>query len=155
MDGFVSKKVSVKGSNEEKNNIQISLDPIEVLITAAEVELAPIFFEFDQSNVTAQAAFELDKLVQIMKKYPELVISATSHTDDRGPESYNAILSDRRAKTTVQYVISQGIADTRISGIGKGESEPKIDCSAGCTRDQHAENRRSEFLIVNGSPISE
>jgi outer membrane protein OmpA-like peptidoglycan-associated protein/tetratricopeptide (TPR) repeat protein len=155
IDGFVSKKVSVKGSSEEEKNIQISLDPIEVLITAIEIDLAPIFFEFDQSNVTAQAAFELDKLVQIMKKYPELVISATSHTDNRGPESYNAALSDRRAKTTVQYVISKGIDESRISGIGKGESEPKIDCSAGCTRDQHAENRRSEFLIVTGSPVTE
>ncbi len=152
MDGFDSKKVTVKGSSEEENNVQISLDPIEVLIVAEKINLAPIFFEFDKSNTTAQAAFELDKLVQIMNKYPEMVISATSHTDERGPESYNANLSDRRAKTTVQYVISQGIDATRISGMGKGESEPKIDCSAGCTRDQHAENRRSEFIIVSGGP---
>ena len=89
MDGFDSKKVAVKGSNEEENNVQISLDPIEVLIAPASIELAPIYFEFDKSNITAQAAFELDKLVQIMNKYPELVINATSHTDVRGPESYN------------------------------------------------------------------
>jgi len=155
MDGFDSKKVPVKGSNEEENNIQISLDPIEVLITPIKIDLAPIFFEFDESNITAQAAFELDKLVQIMKKYPELVINATSHTDERGPESYNAGLSDRRAKTTVQYVISKGVDESRISGMGKGESEPKIDCTAGCTKDQHAENRRSEFLIVSGAPTAE
>ncbi|RED46234.1 OmpA family protein, partial [Winogradskyella eximia] len=102
-----------------------------------------------------QAAFELDKLVQIMTKYPELVIHATSHTDARGPEAYNAGLSERRAKTTVQYVISKGIDASRITGMGKGESEPKIDCSAGCTKEQHAENRRSEFLIVSGAPMTE
>lgn len=152
MDGFDSKKVPVKGSSEEENNVQVSLDPIEKLIVEDRIELEPIFFEFDKSNVTAQAAFELDKLVQIMNKYPEIVINATSHTDSRGPESYNERLSDRRAKTTVQYVISKGIAESRISGMGKGESEPKIDCASGCTKEQHAENRRSEFIIVSGGP---
>ncbi|WP_299121588.1 OmpA family protein [uncultured Winogradskyella sp.] len=152
MDGFNSKRVPVKGSSEEENNIQISLDPIEKLIVAEKINLAPIFFEFDKSNITDQAAFELDKLVQIMKKYPEMIIVANSHTDERGPESYNASLSDRRAKTTIQYVISQGIDESRISGSGKGESEPRIDCSSGCTKDQHAENRRSEFIIVSGGP---
>ena len=155
MDGFDSKKVPVKGSSEEENNVQISLEPIEVLITPIKIDLEPIFFEFDKSNITAQGAFELDKLVQIMKKYPDMVILATSHTDERGPESYNENLSERRAKTTVQYVISQGIDESRISGVGKGESEPKIDCSTGCTREQHAENRRSEFIIVSGAPQSE
>ncbi|MGJ8548303.1 OmpA family protein [Winogradskyella wichelsiae] len=155
MDGFESKKVQVKGSNEEENNVQISLDPIEKLILAETIDLAPIYFDFDKSNITAQAAFELDKLVQIMNKYPELKINATSHTDSRGPESYNTGLSDRRAKTTVQYVISKGIDEARISGEGKGESEPKVDCSAGCTKAQHAENRRSEFIIVTEEIIAE
>jgi outer membrane protein OmpA-like peptidoglycan-associated protein len=152
MNDYDSKKVSVKGSNEEELDVQISLDPIEKLIVADRIELEPIYFDFDKSNVTAQAAFELDKLVQIMTKYPDLVINATSHTDSRGPESYNARLSDRRAKTTVQYVISKGIDEARISGMGKGESEPKVDCSSGCTKEQHAENRRSEFIIVSGGP---
>ncbi|MUU79925.1 OmpA family protein, partial [Winogradskyella endarachnes] len=126
--------VPVKGVNEEENNVQISLDPIEKIIEHAQVVLAPIYFEFDKSNITAQGAFELDKLVQVMNKYPEMVIKATSHTDSRGSESYNANLSDRRAKTTVQYVISKGIDESRISGEGKGESEPKVDCSNGCTK---------------------
>ena len=152
MNEFDSKKVTVKGTNEEEFAVQISLDPIEKLIVADRIELAPIYFDFDKSNITAQAAFELDKLVQIMTKYPELVINATSHTDSRGPEAYNARLSDNRAKTTVQYVISKGIAEARISGMGKGESEPKVDCSAGCTKEQHGENRRSEFIIVSGGP---
>lgn len=149
MEDFESKKVTVKGTTDEENNVQISLDPIEKIIVAEQVVLAPIFFEFDKSNITAQGAFELDKLVQIMQKYPEMVIKATSHTDNRGPESYNANLSNRRAKTTVQYIISKGIDEARISGEGMGESEPKIDCSNGCTKEQHAENRRSEFLIIS------
>ncbi|WP_225037184.1 OmpA family protein [Winogradskyella sp. SM1960] len=154
MDGFDSKKVLIKGSNEEENNVQINLEPIEKLILAETIDLAPIYFDFDKSNITTQAAFELDKLVQIMNKYPEMKINAISHTDSRGPESYNTELSDRRAKTTVQYIISKGISEARISGEGKGETAAKVDCSAGCTKAQHAENRRSEFIIVDNQKIN-
>ena len=111
--------------------------------------LNPIYFEFDKSNITNQAAFELDKLVAIMKKYPEMVIRAESHTDSRGPASYNKSLSDRRAKSTAQYVISKGIGEERISGVGMGEEDPEIDCTSGCSKDEHAMNRRSEFIIVS------
>ena len=152
MEDYDSKKVAVSGTNEEELAVQISLDPIEKLIVADKIELQPIYFDFDKSNITAQAAFELDKLVQIMNKYPELVIKATSHTDVRGPASYNNRLSERRAKSTVQYVISKGIDESRISAEGKGESELKVDCGSGCTEEQHQENRRSEFIIVSGSP---
>ena len=152
MDGFDSKKVPVKGSSEEQNDVQISLDPIEKLIVEDRIELNPIYFEYDKSNVTAQAAFELDKLVQIMTKYPDIVISATSHTDYIGSNSYNLKLSDRRAKTTVQYVISKGIDKARITGEGKGETEPKVDCGTNCTDEERQLNRRSEFIIVSGGP---
>ena len=152
VDGYESRQVAVKGTEEEEVNVPIALDPIEKLIAADRIELAPIYFDFDKSNITSQAAFELDKLVQIMNKYPELVINATSHTDSRGSASYNERLSDRRAKTTVQYVISKGIDKSRITGMGKGESEPKVDCGTNCTEDEHQLNRRSEFIIVSGSP---
>jgi outer membrane protein OmpA-like peptidoglycan-associated protein/tetratricopeptide (TPR) repeat protein len=152
IDDYDSKKVVVKGSNEEEVNVQISLDPIEKLIVADKIELAPIYFGFDKSNITAQAAFELDKLVQIMNKYPDLVINATSHTDSRGPQSYNQLLSQRRAKSTQQYVISKGIDESRITAEGKGESDLKVKCGQNCTDDEHQLNRRSEFIIVSGGP---
>ncbi|WP_452598546.1 OmpA family protein, partial [Pontimicrobium sp. MEBiC01747] len=71
---------------------------------------------------------------------------------NRGSASYNEKLSDRRAKTTVQYIISKGIDTTRISGAGKGENELAVDCGTGCTEEQHQANRRSEFLIMSGGP---
>lgn len=151
LEDYDSKKVVVKGSNEQENNVQISLDPIEKLMLKDRIVLDPIFFEYDKSNITAQAAFELDKLVQIMKKYPSLVINATSHTDYIGSDSFNMKLSDRRAKTTVQYVISKGIDEARISGMGKGESEPQISCGTNCTDEERQMNRRSEFIIVSGA----
>jgi len=152
MEGFESRKVPVKGTEEEEVNVPIALDPIEKIMVADRIELNPIYFDFDKSNITAKAAFELDKLVQIMTKYPELVISATSHTDSRGSDSYNEALSDRRAKTTVQYVISKGIDQSRITGEGKGEKEPQVNCGGNCTKEEHALNRRSEFIITSGAP---
>ncbi|MTE27052.1 OmpA family protein [Winogradskyella ouciana] len=152
MEDFESKKVTVNGTSEEELEVQISLDPIEKIIAPEEIVLNPIYFDFDKSNITAQAAFELDKLVQIMNKYPDLVINATSHTDSRGSVPYNQKLSQRRAKSTQQYVISKGIDESRISAEGKGESNLKVKCGQNCTEEEHQQNRRSEFLIVSGSP---
>ncbi len=152
---YDSRRVPVKGSEEEEVKVPIALDPIDKLIAADRIELAPIFFDFDKSNITSQAAFELDKLVQIMNKYPDMVISATSHTDSRGSASYNERLSDRRAKTTVQYVISKGIDKSRITGQGKGENEPKVSCGDNCSEEEHQLNRRSEFIITSGAPVNQ
>ena len=155
MDGYESKEVNVAASQEEEVEVRIALNPIEEIVGPETINLDPIYFDFDKSNVTAQAAFELDKLVQIMTKYPDLVIIATSHTDSRGNAPYNEKLSDRRAKTTVQYVISKGIDKSRISGMGKGENELKVNCGAKCTDEEHQLNRRSEFLIVGGGPLQQ
>ena len=83
----------------------------------------------------------------VMKKYPDINIIVESHTDSRGSSSYNQGLSERRAKATVQYVISKGIAEDRLEAEGKGEEESLFDCSNGCSKEQHSQNRRSEFII--------
>ncbi|MDA0177714.1 OmpA family protein [Mesoflavibacter profundi] len=151
MDGYESNKVTVEGTNEEEVAVEVPLTPIEEIITPIEVVLNPIYFEFDKSNITAKAAFELDNLVQVMNKYPDMVIEATSHTDFRGSDRYNQGLSERRAQTTRQYIISKGIDASRISASGKGESQPAVDCNP-CSKEQHQLNRRSQFLIVSGNP---
>ncbi|WP_274474143.1 OmpA family protein [Mangrovimonas aestuarii] len=151
MAEYESASKVIEGTSDPENNVDVELDPIEKIITPVDIKLNPIYFEFDKSNITSQAAFELDKLVEAMNKYPEMVIQVYSHTDRRGPDSYNMALSDRRAKTSVQYVVSKGIDASRISGEGKGETEPAVDCTQ-CTEEQHQLNRRSEFLIVTGSP---
>lgn len=154
MADYESNKQAIKGSSEEEVMLEMSLDPIEKIIEVEKVVLNPIYFDYDKSNVTAKAAFELDNLVQAMKKYPDMVIYATSHTDSRGSNGYNMKLSDRRAKTTVQYVISKGIDATRISGAGKGETELAVDCGTNCSEEQHQMNRRSEFKILSGGPAN-
>jgi len=147
--GYESKMLDLKFSDIDPPVLDVYLNPIEEIIVEEKIILNPIYFDFDKSNITNKAAFELDKLVAIMEKYPDMIIKAESHTDSRGPASYNKGLSDRRAKSTAQYVISKGISEERISGVGKGEEEPKVDCSQGCSKEEHAQNRRSEFIIVS------
>ncbi len=111
-----------------------------------------IFFDFDKSYIRQDASEELDKLVEVMTEYPNMVIKIESHTDSRGKKAYNKYLSDRRAKSTREYIISKGIAPERIeSAIGYGEERLLNECdgSVACTEKQHFLNRRSEFIIVN------
>ena len=145
----------VAGTSEEEVSADLLLTPIDEIILANKVILNPIYFDFDKSNINAQAAFELDKLVQLMNKYKSIVLSAESHTDSRGSASYNLSLSERRAMTTAQYVISKGIDASRITGEGKGETMPSVDCGGRCTEEEHQLNRRSEFLILAGNPNDE
>ena len=145
--GYESGVFEVAKAENEQVVVEALLTPIMPIITEREVILQPIYFEFNKSNITAEGAAELDKLVMVMNEYPNMVIFAKSHTDSRGSDKYNMNLSDRRAKSTVQYLISKGIAKDRISGQGFGESEPKVACKP-CTEEQYAQNRRSEFLIV-------
>lgn len=147
-DGYESNVFPVAKTNGGIVNVNAELQPIDVIVTPTEIVLKEIFFEFNKSNITQEGAFELDKLVQVMKNNDQMVIMVKSHTDNRGSDAYNLNLSDRRAKSTVQYIISKGIDKSRISGKGYGESEPKVDCKENCTEEDHAKNRRSEFLIV-------
>ncbi len=146
--GYESGTFPVASQQGGERRIDAPLQPIESIVTETQVVLKDIYFEFDKHNITREGAFELDKLVEAMKANPEMVIMVKAHTDNRGSNAYNMALSDRRARSTVQYVRSKGIEAARISGKGYGETEPKVDCGADCTQEQHAQNRRSEFIIV-------
>ncbi len=146
--GYETSLIPLTGPFNEVLTVNASLTPINEMITETEVKLKNIYFEFDKSNITQQGALELDKLVKIMNDYPEMKILIRSHSDSKGNAEYNMKLSDRRAQATMQYVISKGINKERLSAKGMGSTEPKIDCKSNCTEEEHAQNRRSEFLIV-------
>ncbi|KJD36822.1 cell envelope biogenesis protein OmpA [Tamlana sedimentorum] len=149
-EGYESLTVAVKPNNGEAVVVEALLIPIveNELITETEVKLNNIYFEFNKSNITAQGASELDKLVAIMKAYPNMEILVQSHTDTKGKAAYNLSLSEKRAQSTVQYLISKGIEKNRLSAKGLGSTQPKIDCTRNCTKEDDAKNRRSEFLII-------
>lgn len=148
-DDYESKPIEVplnrKGGRQLVN---VALNPIEVIVLKEEILLGDIHFEFDRFNITQQGAFELDKLVQVMKRNPQMRIKVGSHTDTQGSPTYNQKLSENRAKTTVQYLLSKGIESYRLESEGYGASRPKINCGGNCTEAQHAINRRSEFEIL-------
>ncbi|KIO51916.1 OmpA family protein [Flavobacterium hibernum] len=115
------------------------------------VDVNPIYFDYDKFDITPLAVEELSKVVFIMKKFPNIKIKIESHTDSRGKDSYNLKLSDNRAKSTRDYIVSQGIDASRIeSAIGYGETRLINKCKNGvkCTEAEHLLNRRSDFIII-------
>ncbi|RTY84032.1 OmpA family protein [Flavobacterium sp. ZB4P23] len=110
--------------------------------------LNPIYFDYNKSNITKNGATELNKLVYVMAQNDQLKINVKAHTDSRGTEEFNLDLSERRANAAVAYIVSKGISVDKITGEGFGESEFKVDCQENCTDEEHALNRRSEFMIV-------
>lgn len=131
--------------------LQKNKQPIVVGTDLAKVLNIPIiYFDFDKSNIRPDAQVELQKVYAVMMEYPKLKINIRSHTDSRGNDSYNQALSERRAKSTREYLISRGIASNRITSEGLGESELVNRCSNGvaCSEADHQKNRRSEFIVV-------
>jgi len=114
------------------------------------LNLNPIYFDLDKSNIRPDAAMELAKILAVLEEYPTMKIDIRSHTDSRASHAYNDRLSDRRAKSTRQWLISQGIEAERLTAIGYGERELVNRCANGlrCSEEEHQENRRSEFIIV-------
>ncbi len=115
------------------------------------IKIDNIYFDLNKADIRPDAAQELNKIVEVMKEYPKMVIKIEAHTDSRGSDRYNENLSDKRAKSTGSYIVSQGIDANRIeSAVGYGEKQLLNHCRNGvkCSMEEHDTNRRSEFIIV-------
>ncbi|MGG5616903.1 OmpA family protein [Myroides odoratimimus] len=112
--------------------------------------LAPIYFDHDSAIIRIDAQFELAKVVMMMKNNPTMKIQVRSHTDSKGSDAYNMGLSERRAQTTVDWLIYQGINPSRLSAKGYGETNIINHCqnNVPCLEKEHQQNRRSEFIIM-------
>ncbi len=122
------------------------------LIVGKEIVINPIFFDFNKWNIRPDAAYELEFVVKVLKNHPKMIIKIEAHTDSRGTARYNERLSDRRAKSTRDYILSRGLDASRIqSAIGYGEKQLVNKCKdrVKCTEEEHQENRRSKFIILN------
>jgi len=122
--------------------LDIALDPIEIGKTTI---LKNIFFETDSFRLKSESKGQLREIVDFMTQNPRLVIEIGGHTDHQGSESYNLVLSGKRAESVVKDLISMGIASTRLKSKGYGYSIPMADNS---TEDGRAQNRRTEFKIL-------
>lgn len=118
------------------------------LRTALNIDI--IYFDLDKWNIREDAAVELAKIVEVLHENPNMKIAVRSHTDSRQTHQYNQILSDKRAQSTRDWLISKGIAPERLTAKGYGETELLNVCADGvlCAESDHQKNRRSEFIIM-------
>jgi outer membrane protein OmpA-like peptidoglycan-associated protein len=108
-----------------------------------------IYFNLGKWNITDAAAIELEKILAVMQEYPQIKIDIRSHTDSRSSAKSNLVLSDKRAKSIMAWLIAKGIRADRLNGKGYGESKLINRCKDGvkCSEEEHLKNRRSEFVI--------
>lgn len=109
-----------------------------------------IHFDFDRSNIRAGDAAILDGKVGILRANPALRVRISGHCDERGSDEYNLALGNRRASSTKQYLVNQGIDASRIDIVSYGEERPM---AMGSTEEAWAQNRRAEFEIVAGGDM--
>jgi outer membrane protein OmpA-like peptidoglycan-associated protein len=134
-----------------------SPDPIKVTLKLAPpikkdkvIVLEDVYYDFDKANIRPDAASELDEVVRLMNRYPSMEIELGSHTDSRGDDEYNRDLSQRRANSAIEYIISRGISSNRVTALGYGESQLKNHCinDAQCSEEDHQKNRRTEIRVT-------
>lgn len=150
-----TERVNLVIGNEKLVKIKLGMDKVQVGTEVGTLmDIKPIYFDVDEAVIRSDAQIELDKIVKLMKENFKIVIELGSHTDCRASENYNKILSDKRAKASVSYIVSKGIDKKRIYGKGFGESKllNACDCEgdkvSNCSDDEHQLNRRTEFKIV-------
>lgn len=159
-EGYFTKTVTYntvfdkEGQYNVNAKLNLSLDP-EVKDLSQMVTLNPINFDLGKFNIRPDAAKELDKIVEVMNQYPNMVIELGAHTDCRGSAKTNEVLSDKRARASANYIKTKITNPDRIYGKGYGESRLLNDCEcegkvvSPCTEEQHAANRRTEFKVVS------
>lgn len=143
-----SRPLSTKGlglSTTVQANIQ--MEPIPM---AQPIIVADIFYDYDKWDIRPDAAVELDKVAVIFTDNPKFYFELGSHTDSRGGDTYNLVLSDARAKSAVDYLVRHGVDPDHITAKGYGETIPVNGCvnNVPCTEVQHQANRRTEFKVV-------
>ena len=134
-----------------ETDIALDLRRMEIAVDKdLAIFLNPIYFDLDKSYIRPDAQIELEKIVSIMNQHPTLEIDVRSHTDSRASDAYNMALSERRASSTINYLVDRGISRYRLTGRGYGETQLLNHCSNGvkCPDDVHEQNRRSEFIIT-------
>ncbi len=122
---------------------------LERIFLDKEIRLENIYYDFDKWDIRDDAKPTLDELARNLALNPGIRIQLGSHTDCRGATRYNEDLSQKRAQSAVDYLISKGIDPGRLIARGYGESQPEVDClCTRCTEDEHQQNRRTTFKII-------
>jgi len=131
------------------DTLKIALELEPIIINKA-IRMENIYYDYNKWDIRSDAMPYLNSLVKLMKENPSIHIELSSHTDSRGSDPYNLKLSQKRAQSAVNYIISQGVAGERIYAKGYGESQPLNKCTnkVKCAEDEFQVNRRTEFKVV-------
>jgi len=149
-DGYFSNKVTVDTKTEDRNSslfidFEMCVDPC-----GKAIRLDNIIFNLDKWDILPAARPDLDYVAQLMIDNPTIKVEMSSHTDSRGSNAYNQELSQKRAQSTVDYLLVKGISRDRLIARGAGETELLNKCADGvqCTEAEHTINRRTEFKVI-------
>lgn len=153
---YATQEISITiGKLSGKTSLPIALHPATCKVTVGDdlgkcFGIKMIYFDLDKSNIGPQAALDLEKILQVLNNNPTMKLDIRSYTDSRQTHQYNQALSDRRAKSTVSWLIKNGVNANRLTAKGYGETALLNGCSDGvdCTEAEHQMNRRSEFVIT-------
>lgn len=160
-DGYISKVVTYNRQLDKEGRYVISeemnfgLEKIGVGVDIAKaIDLQPIYFDLGKALIRPDAAVELDKIVQVMNENPTMVVELGAHTDCRGTVAANNKLSQKRAVSSAEYIRKRIANPGRITGKGYGETRLLNSCGcegsvkSTCPEEEHAKNRRTEFIIL-------
>jgi outer membrane protein OmpA-like peptidoglycan-associated protein len=148
-DGFADGSINLTSILTDCTN-NILEQPVIKLAPKVKIVLEGVYFDFDKATLRPEGKEALNTVVNYLKRYPTLEILLTAHTDCRGSDEYNMDLSERRAKSAIDYIGAEGIDASRYSSKGFGESKLVNECDDGvkCTKEQHQANRRVEVEIT-------
>lgn len=153
--GYLQRSVSIPSASvpRDPEASEIQTTSIEVVLQKPyvdqEIVLNNIYYDLDEWYIREDAKPTLDQLSQDLKDNPGYDVLIAAHTDCRADEAYNLILSERRAKSVVDYLVEKGIDPARLSfqGYGKSRLIEKCPCES-CTEKQHQKNRRTTFTLL-------
>lgn len=153
---FEFNTVGIIDNHTIRRTVKLTKKPVdntmETVTINEPIRLNNIYYDFDDDKILLDAEKDLNFVLGLMKQYPDMVIELSSHTDSRGNDAYNERLSQRRAQSAKNWIVSHGIKENRIDAVGYGENVILNHCINGidCTDDEHRFNRRTEFKITAG-----
>jgi len=154
-DGYKRAESDIDTRDVEGNEIvkDFALEPYSAYTgkEMCEIKIKPLYYDLDKFYIRYNDKIELDKIIELMNKYPQMVLEVASHTDSRATKAYNVTLSKNRTNSVVTYLVEHGINKDRLVPKWFGEIYPVNGCVDGvkCSEDEHQLNRRTEFRILN------
>ena len=148
--GFYSDSLTLSNIGILRDTLRTTLHLEPMFEVGKKIVLEDIHYDFDKFDIRRDAAHVLNELARILRDHPSLTIELSSHTDSRGKSNYNMKLSEKRAKSAVDYLVSRGISRNRLFAKGYGESQLLNNCPdhALCTEEEHQANRRTEIKVL-------